>query len=281
MAARDEAPRPSGAAAIPRSLVFIGGLHRSGTSLVHRCLASHLEVSGFSNTGVPEDEGQHLQTVYPRDFHLGGAGRFAFERGAQLTETSPLASSRTRARLVAEWGPHWRPGAAVGIEKSPPNVVRTRFLQALFPDAAFVIVLRHPVAVAGATRKGRRRLLSYEWLVRHWIACHAILARDAPRIRNLVVVRYEHLVADPNAALAPVFAAVSLTPPSLSALVQPGRNDEYFDHWRGLRDPLHPWDRRRTIARWEAGVNRFGYSLIDLGRVDGAALPAPPRNNPA
>jgi hypothetical protein len=274
MAVRDETPRASGAPAIPRSLVFIGGLHRSGTSLVHRCLASHPEVSGFSNTGVPEDEGQHLQSVYPRDFHLGGAGRFAFAREAQLTERSPLATAQSRARLIAEWGPHWRPGAAVGVEKSPPNLVRMRFLQALFPNSVFVVVLRHPVAVAGATRKGRRWLLSYERLVRHWVASHAIAARDAPLIRNLRVVRYEHLVADPHAALGPVFAAVSLTPPSLSGLVQPGRSDEYFNRWRPRR-------HQRTIARWEGDVNRFGYSLIDLARADAPALPPSPRDNPA
>jgi hypothetical protein len=45
-------------------LVFIGGLHRSGTSIVHRCLSDHPDVSGFQSTGVWEDEGQHLQSVY-------------------------------------------------------------------------------------------------------------------------------------------------------------------------------------------------------------------------
>jgi Sulfotransferase family len=276
MSAREEAHRSPSEAAIPPALVFVGGLHRSGTSLVHRCLASHPAVSGFSGTGVPEDEGQHLQTVYPQDFRLGGAGRFGFRSGARLTERSVLVSAENRARLLAEWGPHWQPGAAVGVEKSPPNVVRTRFLQALFPNAVFVIVVRHPVVVAGATRKGRRRLLSYELLVRHWVACHTILARDAPLVRNLQVVRYEHLVADPDTALAPVFAALSLTPPLLPAPIKPGLNDDYFDHWRTSRNPLHRWDRRWTITRWEADVNRFGYSLVDLARAGDAGLPPPP-----
>lgn len=261
------------AVAIPQVLVFVGGLHRSGTTLVQRCLALHPEVSGFSGTGVPEDEGQHLQTVYPQDFRLGGAGRFGFRSGARLTERSVLVSAENRARLLAEWGPHWQAGAAVGVEKSPPNVVRTRFLQALFPDAVFVIVVRHPVAVAGATRKGRRRLLSYELLVRHWVACHTILAGDAPLVRNLQVVRYEHLVADPDRALAPVFAAVSLTPPAcLHAPVKPGLNDDYFHHWQTSRNPLDRWDRGYTITRWEAHVNRFGYSLVDLARTGDAGL---------
>ena len=34
------------------------------------------------------------------------------------------------------------------VEKSPPNIVRMRYLQALFPRASFVMILRHPVVVA-------------------------------------------------------------------------------------------------------------------------------------
>ena len=41
------------AAAIGQRMVFVCGLHRSGTSVVHRCLREHPEVSGFSDTGVP------------------------------------------------------------------------------------------------------------------------------------------------------------------------------------------------------------------------------------
>jgi hypothetical protein len=261
--------------AVPGRLVFVGGLHRSGTSLVHRCLAAQPDVSGFADTGVSEDEGQHLQTVYPPDHRFGGAGLFAFGRGAHLTESSPLASPHNRDRLVAQWSPYWRPGAAVGVEKSPPNLIRSRFLQALFPEAVFVMVLRNPVAVACATQKGRRRLLSYDALVRHWVACHSTLADDALRVRKLHIVRYERLVTDPDAELAPVFAAVGVTPLGVAGLVHAGIDERYFARWRAARNPLRRRDRDRTVARWEAAVNRFGYSLIDLERsADAGALPA-------
>jgi hypothetical protein len=257
-------------------LVFVAGLHRSGTSLVHRCLAAHPDVSGFADTGVPEDEGQHLQTVYPPAHRFGGAGLFGFAPETHLTETSPLATPESRERLLREWGRYWQPEAAVKIEKSPPNLVRTRFLQALFPDAVFVAVLRHPVAVAGATRKGRRLRLTYETLVRHWITCHAILATDAPRVRHLHVVRYERFVADPDAELARLFTSIGLPPHPSGEIVRAGVNERYFARWRSRLHLHRALDRRRTIAHWEPEVRRFGYSLVDLDAV--ADLPLPGAN---
>jgi len=261
-------------AAAPPVLVFVGGLHRSGTSLVHRCLASHPDVSGFADTGVPEDERQHLQTVYPPDYRLGGAGRFAFQRGARLTEQSPLATAASRERLLAEWGPHWRAGAAVGLEKSPPNLLRTRFLQALFPEAVFVMVMRHPAAVACATRKGRRRLLTYHALVRHWVACHSMLAQDAPHLRNLHVLRYERLVDDPGVELAPVFRAIGVAPRDVGGLVRAGLDERYLATWRNPRNPLERWDRDRTVARFDRAVSRFGYRLAPATGMRGARADA-------
>jgi hypothetical protein len=265
MEATADAPLRPG---VPDRLLFVGGLHRSGTSLVHRCLASHPDVSAFSGTGVSEDEGQHLQSVYPPDHRSGGAGLFAFGPGTHLTERSPLATPASRDRLLAEWGRHWRAGAAVGVEKSPPNLIRARFLQALFPESAFVMVVRHPAAVACATQKGRRRLLSYGALVRHWVACHTTLAADAPHVRSLHVIRYERLVGDPDAVLAPVFAALGLAPRPVAALVEPGLDERYFARWRAARSPLRRLDRDRTVRRYEDAVARFGYSLVDLERAE-------------
>ena len=96
-------------------ILFVGGLHRSGTTMLARMLAEHPQVSGFAETGAPADEGQHLQDVYPVISPGRQAGRFAFHREAHLTEASPLAGPEGRERLMAAWSAalgHRPPSAA-------------------------------------------------------------------------------------------------------------------------------------------------------------------------
>ena len=184
-------------------LVFVGGLHRSGTTLLGRLIAQHPQVSGFAETGVPADEGQHLQTVYPTAKAHGGPGRFGFDGAAHLTEKSDLCTPQNAARLIESWSAHWDLTKPLLVEKSPPNLVRTRFLQGLFPDASFVVILRHPIAVSLATQKWSQT--SLRSLLRHWLVCHEALADDRPHVERLLALTYEELVDDPAACLDRVF----------------------------------------------------------------------------
>jgi hypothetical protein len=246
--------------ALDHRLVFVGGLHRSGTTLLTNLIAEHPHASGFSETGVPADEGQHLQSVYPPAHVYGGPGRFGFRPEAHLTEGSELVTPENRERLMAEWSAHWDLSRPVLVEKSPPNLIRGRFLQALFPDASFVMVLRHPVAVSLATQKWSRTPLRS--LIRHWLVCHRGFEDDRPALRRLLVVTYEELGADPNACLARVQGFLGLDPRPAGLDVQAGGNERYFERWRGLglRSAL-------LSRRYEKGVAEFGYSLRDLGRT--------------
>ena len=181
-------------------LVFLAGLHRSGTTLLARLLAAHPEVGGFSGTGVPADEGQHLQDVYPPAADYGGPGRFGFAPESHLTEASPLVSEENARAIFEQWSSHWDLGRSVLLEKSPPNLLKTRFLQALFPGSSFAVIVRHPIPVSIPTARwrGTRR---YDRMFAHWLRCHALFEADRGHLGRVHILRYEELVRDPAGTL--------------------------------------------------------------------------------
>ena len=262
--------------------VFVAGLHRSGTSPLFKCLRDHPDISGFSNTGAPEDEGQHLQNVYRTARQHGGPGRFGFDPAAHLTESSPLATRGAAERLFREWRPHWDLDKPWLLEKSPPNLVRTRFLQALFPGARFVVLLRHPAAVALATVKMAAGT-PVPRLIEHWLACHERFEADRPHLEHALVVRYESFVAEPDALLRQVYDFLGVAPCRLQQDIDPHGNRHYLERWNAfLRDGCGTRDVQRLRTRLEPRVKRFGYSLLDTSAlVSSPRAPGAPARPPA
>jgi len=288
------------AASKPHRNVFVCGLHRSGTSLVASAIARHPDVASFSGTNALEQEGQFLQSILPTDNEFCGPGRFAFHPGAHLTELSPLASAANAAQLTAEWARFHTSEKATFVEKSPPNLLRTRLLQALFPEACFVVVMRHPIAVALATQKWTHT--SPFSLIAHWLQAHTLFEQDRPRLKRVMIVTYEAFVADPVAEVQRAWRFLDLAPHQLE-ISATDYNRRYFDRWQSdfgapvaKLDPMLRatiWQRVRkrlkiataegqelyrlrlgrrsdahdAIVAFDHAVRAFGYSLTDYSLV--------------
>ena len=242
-----------------KKFLFVCGLHRSGTSILFKILRDHPQISGFEGTGVAEDEGQHLQTVYPPAKVFGGPGLFGFKPASFLDETSPLVTEENGRKLYEEWMRYWDAEAPILMEKSPPNLVRTRFLQALFPESWFVVILRHPLAVAYATRKwSKTRIKS---LVEHWLLCHERFESDRERLRRLLVLKYEDFVVNPQEVLDRICAFIDAPAVPVGRDVRPDVNGKYFDEWARMRRGfVTRFETRKIVRSFEARARRCGYS---------------------
>ncbi len=254
--------------------LFVGGLHRSGTTLLAEILATHENVAGLRGTGVTENEGHWLHREFPSVESYGGPGRFAFDSRSHLVDESLPLPEESRRRIENAWRPFWSPAdAPVRVEKSPQNLIQSRLLQQVFPGSAFVMVARHPVAVAFATQKWTSigpvtapRVLPHlpvHHLVRHWLAAWEQFDNDRIYLENVTVVRFEDLMADPATSLGHITAATGMANSFDLSRITPLASvyQARYEAWKrsvGGRLAARTW-----MPRLEPSLNRFGYSFSD------------------
>ncbi|GAA3563788.1 sulfotransferase [Snuella lapsa] len=239
-------------------ILFIGGLHRSGTSILSSMISSSKNVSAFNNTSVPENEGQHLQTIYKPAHEHGGPGKFAFDETAILTEKSHLINKKNKKTIFQEWSSYWDLSKEILLEKSPPNMIRTRFLQSLFPNTYFVTIIRHPLFVSFATQKWTRAPI--ENLLEHWICAHKIYFHDKSHLKKSITICYEELIKSPGKVLQLIDSFLGTEIEYENQFVD--NNIRYLDMWNS--NYISVADKNGLVKKYEKKLNDFGYSLLDF-----------------
>jgi hypothetical protein len=292
------------------SYVFVGGLFHSGTGALRKALAAvaPLRVSVHAGMHAIEDEGKYVQTVYlvnrNRDAKLWHCAFIESQRDAAQhpphtpgslwrDESDALASAPKGSTLLfAQWARYWDLSAPILVEKSPMNMLRTRFLDTLFPEmASFAVVIRHPFGACtmqlkilfktllaaplpaepsgGAraepppvNRRGRpqynlafifRRLDS---ILSAWLDLYARYEDDSRHVARATMLRFETMVAAPHEAARRALGALGMAPDATR-----GRTLN-FDKWASAIDPRHAFEwhwqygRRFEQLQWLARAER-------------------------
>jgi hypothetical protein len=269
--------------------VFVCGLGRSGTSVLARNVARLENCTGFKNTGALEDEGQFLQDVYPSDNVYGGAGAFGFDPRAHLTENSPLFTPENALKLRQNWERYWEQAKSIRVEKTPGHLLKTRFLQAVFPNSYFIVVRRHPIPVSLANnQRWKVTFAPLHKLFDHWLHCYGLFEEDKRYLKHVYELTYEDYIQDPNKSYQRIAEFVGTqvpkapredsfyyvtqwrnpvglrVPESAMEDVSGAHNEKYFNRWSHLLDKS-PFKRyyRYLAAKYEPKFAKYGYSLIN------------------
>ena len=244
---------------IDKHFIFLAGHHRSGTSLLHEIIREHPNVSGFFKTGVPEDEGQHLQSVYKQAIKFGGPGKYIFNKKSYMDENHELATEQSANELMNQWQKHYDESCEYYIEKSPPNLIRTRFFQKLFPKSKFIVILRHPLAVGYATQKWSKTTIKS--LLEHSLRGYEIFKNDLPHLNSAYVLRYEDFVLNPQEEMEKIYAFIGIDSQSIQHEIRTNINEKYFAMWDQNRNSF--WKRLlfSVTPELEERANQFGYSI--------------------
>lgn len=247
--------------------VFVCGLQRSGTSVLARNISRFENCTAFKNTGVLEDEGQYLQDVYPTDHQLGGAGRFGFHPRAHLTENSPLLTPYNITRLRDSWHAYWDSSKAIRLEKTPGNLIMTRFLQAVFTNSYFIVITRHPVAVSMASQKWS--FTSLHNLFAHWLCCHEMFRKDRGYLKRVYELTYEDYIRDPERHHRNIahFLGTDVGTATMEP-VTAGYNERYLQLWTELVNDS-PWKQyyRYIAVKYAPRFEEYGYSVTPGGHT--------------
>ncbi len=244
---------------INKSFIFLAGHHRSGTSLLHEIIREHHLISGFSNTGVPEDEGQHLQNIFKPAKAYGGPGKYIFNKNSHMTEDHNLATDLSAEAIMRQWEKHYDASCEHYIEKSLPNLIRTRFFQKLFPNSKFIAILRNPLVVSFATQKWSKT--SLKSLIHHTLLGYEIFMNDMDYLRNVYVLRYEDFVANPQNEIDKVYDFLNLESLHIQHTVKPDVNEKYFSMWETNRKTFLKRLLLPVNGDLEKRANKFGYSI--------------------
>ncbi len=250
-----------------KEIVFISGLHRSGTSYLHNLIANNNYVSRLHNTGFPMDEGQYLQNLFPLYDSYITPGRFAFNKKAHFIESSELYFRKDI--LYADWSIHFDPSRQIFLEKSPPNLLRTRFLQEVFPNSKFITIIRHPIAVSYATKKWTNDFF-LEKLIKHWIIAHEIYMEDRKYLKNELFISYEDFAESTDLTIARISKFLGIEINNEHKFVN--KNEFYFNLWNlkaysGLKKFGKLLEKKYLINKYESAINEFGYSLKTLSSL--------------
>lgn len=243
-------------------VAFIIGAPRSGTTLLERVLSSHSKIQGGTEP--------HLMTPLaylgvwskvdkaPYDHILAAEGLRTFVQQLPHGDADYWAACRAYCdtlytRAIASAG-----SKSIYLDKTPEYATVWPFLTKVYPDASYVVLTRHPLAIissfANSFFDGRYDIAqAHDPILQRYVPAIAALLRS--NTVPLVHVRYEDLAATPEPVVQNICRHLGI--PFEHEMIEYGRNPETMAR-KGLGDPIGVKNQTRpstaSIDSWAKEV---------------------------
>lgn len=294
---------------VQERLLFVISPPRSGSTLLQRMIGSHSTVFTHPEPHLitPLAHLGFYETVDKAPFdHINSAEAIrGFVSSLPGGEEDYLDALRAYADTM--YGRMLEPTKkGFFMDKTPAYALVTPFLTKLYPQAKYVVLTRHPLAIFSSFANSFfdgdwERAQEFNPLLERYVPAIAKLLRERPV--PLVHVSYETLVASPEPQLERVFAymGVENEPEAVNygerfqSKKGPGDPITVSQHSRPVTDSLHKWaaelaadPKKRALAERmierlaDADLETWGWPrarVFDaLREVGGAAPPKPVLN---
>lgn len=241
-------------------VIFVVSSPRSGSTLLERMLASHPLIYGR-----PEP---HLLTPLahlgyfakvdkaPYDHILAAESVREFVRDLPRGEQDYIDACRAYADTLYHRMLATQPSKQFFLDKTPAYALVLDFIAKIYPDARYVVLTRHPLAVFSSYAES---FFNGDYRAAH--AYNPILERYVPAIATFVRqgavpiyhVVYEQLVTDPQHYLREIFTFLGV--PHDPEAVEYGKHQH---ETRGLGDPIgirkHSRPTTESIDKWAVEI---------------------------
>src|SRR5262252_6774849 len=241
-------------------LIFLIGAPRSGTTLLARMLSAHSQILGRAEPHLitPIAHLGYFDTVQKAPYDPNNVAQAIKELVAELPHGEADYLDALRAYTDALYGCilSTAPGRRYFLDKTPAYGLVLPFLTRLYPQAKYVVLTRHPLAVLSSYVESffdgdYRVALAHNPVLQRYVPELARMLRDRPVPH--VWVRYEDLVKEPEAQFRRVcdHLGVSFEERAISY----GESGEAF---KGLGDPTgvarHTRPVTSSVSKWAAEI---------------------------
>lgn len=242
------------------NVLFVIGPPRSGSTMLARMIGSHSMIYGRPEPHMltPLAHLGYFDNVEkaPYDHVLAAESMREFVADLPGGEADYIDACRAYTDTLYGRMLATQPGKSLFLDKTPAYGLVLDFIAKIYPNARYVVLTRHPLAVFSSYAESffdsdYATARAYNPIVERYVPAIARFLREAKT--PLYHVVYEQLVADPERVLGEVFEFLGV--PNESEAVEYGRNKQEA---KGLGDPIgvkkHTRPSTESIQKWAVEV---------------------------